>query len=156
MIQFCEDCGEKNFLNSEQMQAGKAVFKCTACSYYNSYNLKIDKKTYSEKLLNLSKTVGIEQYIIVDQKGNIAAHNILNPEKIARIIISCAKNAFAIGKPNMEYVMFHGNNQKKIFIFPAGNSYLGVIKQQNISNITLTNSILNFIKNLGSNTGRLS
>jgi hypothetical protein len=153
MIQFCEDCGEKNFLNSAQMPAGKAVFKCTACSYYNSYNIKIDKKTYSEKLLNLSKTVGVEQYIIVDQMENIAAHNIRDPEKIARIIISCAKNAFAIGKPNIEYVIFHGNNQRNFFIFPAGNSYLGVIKQQNISDITLTDNILNFLKNLGSNTG---
>jgi hypothetical protein len=154
MIQFCEDCGEKNFLNSAQMQAGKAVFKCTACSYYNSYNIKIDKKTYSKKLLNLSKTVGVEQYIIVDQMENIAAHNIRDPEKIARIIISCAKNAFAIGKPNIEYVIFPGNNQRNFFIFPAGNSYLGVIKQHNISDITLTDNILNFLKNLGSNTGR--
>jgi len=156
MIQFCEDCGEKNFLNSEQIQAGKAVFKCTECSYYNSYNIKIDKKPYSEKFLNLSKTVGIEQYIIVDQKGNIAAHNIRDPEKIARIMMSCAKNAFAIGKPNMEYVIFPGNNQRNFFIFPAGNSYLGVIKQQNISDITLTKNILNFLKNFGSNTGRPS
>jgi len=156
MIQFCEDCGEKNFLNSEKMRAEKAVFKCTACGYYNSFNIKIDKKTYSEKLLNLSKTVGVEQYIIVDQKENIAAHNIRDPEKIARIIISCAKNAFAIGKPNMEYVIFPGNNQRNFFIFPAGNSYLGVIKQQNISDITLTDNILNFLKNLGSNIGRHS
>ena len=82
MIQFCEDCGEKNFLNSEQLLDGKAVFKCTTCGYYNSYNLKPDKKTYSKKYLNLSKTVGVEQYIIVDQKENIAAHNIREPEKI--------------------------------------------------------------------------
>jgi len=156
MIQFCEDCGEKNLLNPGQMQAGKAVFKCTSCSYYNSYNIKVAKKTVSEKLLNLFKIAGIEQYILVDQKGNIAAHNIKDPEKIARIVISCAKNAFAIGKPNMEYVIFSGKNQRNFFIFPAGNSYLGVIKQQNISDITFTDNILNFLKNLGSNTGRSS
>ena len=156
MIQFCEDCGEKNFLSSKQLRDGKAVFKCTECGYYNSYNLKPDKKPYSEKFLNLSKAAGIEQYIIVDQKGDIAAHNINKPEKIARIILSCAKNAFAIGKANMKYVVFTGNNQKKFFIFPAGNSYLGVIKQQNISDITLTDNILNFLKKLGSKTGRPS
>jgi hypothetical protein len=156
MIQFCEDCGEKNFLNSTQLRSGKAVFKCTACSYYNSYNIKIDKKTYYKKLLNLSKTVGVEQYIIVDQKGDIAAHNIKKPGEIARIILSCAKNAFAIGKPNIKYVIFPVNNQRNFFIFPAGNSYLGVIKEQNISDTTLTNNILNFLKNIGSNTGRPS
>jgi hypothetical protein len=92
----------------------------------------------------------------VDQKGNTAANNIKDPEKIARVIISCAKNAFAIGKPNMEYVIFPVNNQRNFFIFPAGNSYLGVIKEQNISDTTLTNNILNFLKNIGSNTGRPS
>ncbi|MEN8210504.1 MAG: hypothetical protein ABFR31_02215 [Thermodesulfobacteriota bacterium] len=151
MIQFCEDCGKKNFLNSKQLQDGKAVFKCTTCGYNNSYNLKSDKKTYSESFLNLSKTVGVEQYIIVDQKGDIAAHNIKKPEKIARIIVSCAKNAFAICKPNMKYVVFPGNNQKKIFIFLAGNSYLGVIKQKDISDAALTDNILNLLMDLGSN-----
>ncbi len=150
MIQFCEDCGEKNFLNSAQIQEGKAVFKCTACSYSNSYNIKIDKKPYSEKLLNLSKTVGVEQYIIVDQKGNIAAHNIKEPRKSARILLSCAKNAFAIGKPNMEYVVFPGNNQKKFFIFLAGNSYLGVIKQKDISDAALTDNLLNLLIDIDS------
>lgn len=156
MIQFCEDCGEKNFLNSEQLRNGKAVFKCTACSYYNAYNIKPDKKTYSEKLLNLPKTVGVEQYIIVDQKGDIAAHNLKEPRKSARILLSCAKNAFAIGKPNMEYVVFSGNNQtvnnqKKLFIFLADNSYLGVIKQKDISDAALTDNILNLLIDLGSN-----
>ncbi len=150
MIQFCEDCGKKNFLNSEQLRDGKAVFKCTTCGYSNSYNLKPDKKKYSEKFLNLSKTVGVEQYIIVNQKGDIAAHNIKNPEKIARIILSCAKNAFAIGKPNMEYVVFPGNNQKKFFIFLAGNSYLGVIKQKDISDAALTDNLLNLLIDIDS------
>jgi DNA-directed RNA polymerase subunit M/transcription elongation factor TFIIS len=150
MIQFCEDCGEKNFLNSEQLRDGKAVFKCTTCGYYNSYNIKIDEKIYSEKFLNLSKTVGVEQYIIVDQKGDIAAHNIKKPEKIARIILSCAKNAFAIGKPNMEYVVFPGNNQKKFFVFLAGNSYLGVIKEKDISDAALTDNLLNLLIDIGS------
>ena len=150
MIQFCEDCGEKNFLNSEQLLDGKAVFKCTACSYYNAYNIKPNKKTYSEKLLNLPKTVGVEQYIIVNQKGDIAAHNIKEPRKSARILLSCAKNAFAIGKPNREYVVFPVNNQKKFFIFPTGNSYLGVIKQKNISDAALTDNILNLLKDIGS------
>ncbi len=151
MIQFCEDCGEKNFLNSELLQDGKAVFKCTACGYYNSYNLKTDKNIYSEKFLNLSKTVGVDQYIIVDQKGEIAAHNIKKPREIARIILSCAKNAFAIGKPNMEYFVFPGNNKKKFFIFLAGNSYLGVIKEKDISDATLIDNILNLLIDIGSN-----
>ncbi len=151
MIQFCEDCGKKNFLNSEQLRDGKAVFKCTECGYYNSYNIKIDEKIYSEKFLNLSKTVGVEQYIIVDQKGDIAAHNIKKPGEIARIILSCAENAFAIGKPNLEYVVFPGNNQKKFFIFLAGNSYLGVIKEKDISDTAFKDNVLNLLLDIGSN-----
>jgi len=151
MIQFCEDCGEKNFLSSKQLRDGKAVFKCTECGYYNSYNIKIDEKTYSEKFLNLSKAVGVEQYIIVDQKGEIAAHNIKKLGEIARIILSCAENAFAIGKPNMEYVVFHGNNQKKFFIFLAGSSYFGVIKGKDISDAAFKDNILNLLLDIGSN-----
>jgi len=151
MIQFCEDCGEKNFLNSAQLLGGKAVFKCTECGYYNSYNFKPDKKSYCEKFLNLSKTVGVEQYIMVDQKGDIAADNIKKPGEIARIILSCAKKAFAIGKPNIEYVVFPGINQKKFFIFPAGNSYLGVIKEKNISDAALTDNIINLLIDIDSN-----
>ena len=148
MIQFCEDCGQKNSIDSAQIQENKAVFKCSACNYQNSYRIKLETKTYPDTLLELSKITGVEKYILVDQTGKIAAHNIKNPKATGQIILSCAQNSFAIGEPCMEYVILNKENQKKVFIFQAGNSYLGVIKQQHISNATLTENILNFLKGL--------
>lgn len=37
MIVFCEDCGSKNQLDPAQIRAGKAMFRCSACDYWNSY-----------------------------------------------------------------------------------------------------------------------
>ncbi|MDM8539033.1 hypothetical protein QUF70_19960 [Desulfobacterales bacterium HSG17] len=90
----------------------------------------------------------MEKYILVDQTGRIATHNIKNPKITGQIILSCAKNSFAIGEPCMKYVILNKANQKKVFIFQAGNSYLGVIKQEHISNANLTENILNFLKGL--------
>jgi len=148
MIQFCEDCGQKNSIDPAQIQENKAVFRCSVCNYQNAYQIKPETKTYSDKLLELSGVTGVEKYILVDQSGRIAAHNIKNPEKTGRIILSCAKNSFAIGESCMKYVILNKANQKKIFIFQTGNSYLGVIKQQHISNVTLTENILNYLNDL--------
>ena len=40
MIFFCEDCGKKNILSPTQLKDGKAVFRCNACNYWNSYSVK--------------------------------------------------------------------------------------------------------------------
>ncbi len=148
MIQFCEDCGQKNILDSAQIQEGKAVFQCSECNYHNCFHIKLEKKTYSEKLLELSEIRGVKLYILVDQNGDIATNNIKNPKKAAPMVLSCAKNAFTIAKQDMKYVIFPRKNQKHFFIFQTGNSYLGVIKQANISKLTLTDNILNFLNEL--------
>ena len=153
MIQFCEDCGQKNILSISQIQDGKAVFICSSCNYHNSFRLKSAEKIYFEKLSGLSRIIGVDQYILVDKNADITAHNIQNSKKAARIVLSCAKNSFAICKldklsKSKKYVVFPRKIQKDFFIFPTGNSYLGVVKQQNISNEILIDNILNYLKNL--------
>ncbi len=150
MIQFCEDCGQKNILDSIQVQDGKAVFQCSACSYHNCFHIRLENQTYSKKILELCDIKGIKLYILLDQNGDIAASNIENPEKTGRMVLSCANNAFTIVQPDMEYVIFPRANQKHFFIFQTGNSYLGVIKQPDISNKTVTDNILFFLKELNS------
>jgi hypothetical protein len=154
MIQFCEDCGQKNILDLTQIKQGQAVFKCRACDYHNCFHIKIEKKNYSEKLLELCETVGVALYVLVDQTGNVTAHNIKNPDSTAQILLSCAKNSFAIVNPDIKYVVFPEQNQKKFFIFKTGNLFLGVIKEQNISDTALTENLLFFLKDL--NIGRNS
>ncbi len=150
MIQFCEDCGKKNILNSTQIQESKALFQCSACNYHNCFYIKLEGKTYPEKLLELCEINGVHLYILVDQNGDVAASNIKNPEKTAPMVLSCAKNSFSISRPDMEYVLFPKTDKKHFFIFQTGNSYLGVIKQPDISNKTVTDNILFFLKELNS------
>ncbi len=40
MIYFCEDCGSKNVFTTAPLKNGKAVFRCTSCQYFNSYQIK--------------------------------------------------------------------------------------------------------------------
>ena len=35
MLYFCEDCGEKNFLEPEAVHNGRITFRCRVCNYLN-------------------------------------------------------------------------------------------------------------------------
>lgn len=64
MIFFCEDCGEKNFLTQTQLKNGKAVFKCDACNYMNSYAYQISEKKYLKKINQFFKDIQTSPEII--------------------------------------------------------------------------------------------
>ncbi len=101
-----------------------------------------------EKFNQIINIDGVDQYILVDNNNNIITHDIKNPGKLADIVITCGKNSYAIGKTQFKYLIFSRTCKKNIFIFPVGNYYLGVVKSQNIGNITLANNIDNFLKGL--------
>lgn len=101
-----------------------------------------------EKFRQLSNISGVDEYILVDPRGNIAAHDIKNHKKAAKIVLTCGRNSFAIGKANFKYIFFSRKNQKNFFIFPVGNYYLGVVKQKRFKNVTLVDNIINFLNGL--------
>lgn len=49
MIFFCEDCGKKNDLPPAHLKQGKAVFRCKACNYSNSYRITPPKESPPKK-----------------------------------------------------------------------------------------------------------
>lgn len=51
MILFCEDCGEKNVLETKQVKEGKAIFICRICDYSNSYRIETTKKTFPKRAM---------------------------------------------------------------------------------------------------------
>ena len=104
--------------------------------------------TTLKEFIQISKLTGVDQYILVDCKGKIAAHDMKNPERVAGMVFSCGRNSFAIGKALFRYVIFFRKNQKNIFIFPVGNYYLGVVKQTNVNNFVLADNIIKFLKGL--------
>ncbi len=87
----------------------------------------------------------VDQFIITDSDGNIVAQRISNPEKTARMVSLCGKNFYAIGKSNFKFCMFSRKKKQNFFIFPVGNYYLGVIKQKEIKNFILADTINNFL-----------
>ncbi|MBF0200691.1 MAG: hypothetical protein HQK66_05155 [Desulfamplus sp.] len=37
LIFFCEECGEKNLVDSDIIKEGRVTFKCAHCNYLNNY-----------------------------------------------------------------------------------------------------------------------
>jgi hypothetical protein len=92
------------------------------------------------------KVPGVDQYILVDRDGKIFSQAMAEPQKIAEFVSFCGLNARAIGKTHFRYLAFSRENQDHFFIFPVGKSYLGVIKQKDISCTVLVDNILQFLK----------
>jgi len=104
--------------------------------------------TTIKDLIAISKVPGVDQFIFVNGKGSITAHNIKNPENAAKIVLTCGKNSSAISKTDFKYLIFSRKNKKNFLIFPVGKYYLGVIKQSSISDNTLGENIISFLKKL--------
>jgi len=100
------------------------------------------------KFSEILKIPGVDQYIFVDKKGNIAAHEINSPEKAAKAVHFCGKRSQAFGKDKLRCILFSRNNQKDLLIFPVGNYYLGVVKQESMNSIALADNIIKSLTDL--------
>ena len=100
---------------------------------------------FSEKFLQISIIEGVDQYIFIDNKGNIVAHDIKDPQKVSDMVFSCGQNIRVIGKNKFKYAVFSRKNKKNIMIFPIGNYSLGVIKQKDADTLVLVDIILKFL-----------
>lgn len=99
-------------------------------------------------LIAICKVAGVDQFIFVNGKGSIAAHNIKNPAPAAKVVLNCGKNSSTISKTDFKYLVFSRKNKKSFLIFPVGNYYLGVIKDSSFSDNELVENLIIFIKNL--------
>ena len=105
---------------------------------------------FSETFLQISNIEGVDEYIFMDDGGNIAAHDIKDPQKVSGVVFACAQNIRAIGKDNFKYAFFSRKNKRDIIIFPVGNYSLGVVKQEKTDTCVLVNIILKFLQELPS------
>lgn len=103
---------------------------------------------FPEKFLQISEIPGIDQYIFLDPKGNIAAHDIKNPKKVSEMVFSCGQNIRAISRKKFKYAVFSRKNKKNIIIFPVGNYFLGVVKQKQADTLVLADTIVKFLHEL--------
>ena len=103
---------------------------------------------FSKKFLQISAIRGVDQYIFLDNKGNIAAHEIKDPQKASEMVFSCGQNIRAVGKNKFQYAVFSRKNKKDIIIFPVGNYSLGVVKQKDADTLVLVDIIFRFLHEL--------
>lgn len=88
---------------------------------------------------------GVNQYLLVDPDGTILAHEAKQPDHLARMAVSCAGPLSAMGKNHFRYLCFQRENQANIFIFPVGNGYLGVIKQEGVDDEAMVGDVTKFL-----------
>ncbi len=101
-----------------------------------------------EQAVQIGRLSGVDQYIFVAPRGNIIAQDIQNPDKTAELVLSCGQNSLTLAKNKFQSLVFSKKNEPFFFIFPVGNCYLGVIKSKNVDAATLTDNIINFLKEI--------
>ncbi|WP_022663950.1 roadblock/LC7 domain-containing protein [Desulfospira joergensenii] len=97
---------------------------------------------------------GVDQYIWVDPEGNILAQDTRNPEQFARMVVSCTRPLYEVGKTKFRQVVFLRENQENIFIFPVGNGYLGVIKQRGVEDDEMVRALAEFLNAVSGQRGK--
>lgn len=102
--------------------------------------------TIPEKLSEISKIEGVEEYIILNHRGEIAGHDIEDPGNAAEMVFSCGRNIQAIGKNKFEYAIFSRSNKKNIIIIPVENYFFGVVKEKQSSTLGLVEVLLKNIQ----------
>jgi hypothetical protein len=103
---------------------------------------------FPEYFLQIATIQGVDQYIFVDDKGDIAAHAIKDPLKASAMVFSCCKNIQAVGKNRFKFALFSRENKKDLILFPLGNYYLGVVKKEKTEPLVLVELILRFIREI--------
>lgn len=101
----------------------------------------------AEVLSNVKRINGVAGYILLDSKGKIITRNtdLQTPEQISKMVYSCGRNLFSVGKKYFKYASFSRKNNKDILIFPVGNYYLGVVKQAGIGNYETASAVMEFL-----------
>jgi hypothetical protein len=61
MLYFCEDCGEKNFLESAAVQNGTVTFRCQFCNYLNKLQVNGSAEDDTQKVPAQSSSIDADE-----------------------------------------------------------------------------------------------
>ncbi len=98
-----------------------------------------------EKIVDID---GVDQYILLDQGGQLLSHNMDNHIILSSMIISCASICRFINQQHFNYLVFAQEDDKDFFIFMIGKHYLAVTKKAECRAQDLPVSIASFIEHL--------
>ena len=96
-------------------------------------------------IAGIEEVPGVDQYVWVDASGSILAHDAEAPGQLAQMTVSCAGPLHAMGKNNFKSLCFLRKNQANIYIFPVGNGYVGVIKQESAGDAELVKAVTDYL-----------
>ena len=103
---------------------------------------------FFDEFLQIAKVKGVDQYILLDNRGKIMATTMKHAEQVSHMVFNCGQNISTIGRSNFKYAVFSKKNGKDILIFPVGNYTLGMVKQKNIAAQVVVDAVFMFFNTL--------
>ena len=101
----------------------------------------------AEVLSHVKRIKGVEEFIVLDGKGNPLAYNsdMGAPEKLSKMVFFCGRKLSKIGRQYFKFASFSRQNNRDVLIFPVGGYYLGVIKQSVAGNFETATAVMEFL-----------
>lgn len=94
---------------------------------------------------DIGRIKGVDQYVLVDHRGNIMAHDMTELETVAEVVWSCGRRLSALGKKNFKYAAFLRKSKNDFLIFPVGKHYLGVVKRKGCVTAEVAGAVMDFL-----------
>ena len=98
----------------------------------------------------IGRVKGVDRYVLVDDRGNILAHDMdgEGPAIPSKLIYLWGQSLSALGGKNFKCASLLRTNNRDVLMFPVGNYYLGVVKQAEMDNAQLAESVIEFLARL--------
>ncbi len=107
---------------------------------------------FYKDMIGVARIGGVKHYILVDKEGQVIVHNFKDYQRTGAMIAFCGQQSFVLGKSRLKFLTFTRKSQNDLFIFPVGNYFLGVIKQNHIKTVELTDNVLSFLNGMEQNS----
>ncbi len=94
---------------------------------------------------DIGRIKGVDQYVLVDNRGNIMIHDMTEFETVAEVVWSCGRSLSVLGKNKFKYAAFLRKNKNDFLIFPVGKYYLGVVERKGFVTDEVADAVMDFL-----------
>ena len=94
---------------------------------------------------DIGRIKGVDQYVLVDNRGNIMIHDMTEFENVAEVVWSCGRSLSVLGKKKFKYAVFLRKNKNDFLIFPVGRYYLGVVERKGCVTAEVADAVMDFL-----------
>ena len=93
----------------------------------------------------IGRVEGVDNYVLVDDRGNILTHDMESPALFARLVHLWGQRLSTLGGKNFKYASLSRASSRDVLMFPVGNYYLGVVKQTGVDNVQLADAVMKLL-----------